>query len=83
MKLSILIASVLFAGAATTGIAYADNVDSAAPKVAETPADKSAVKPHSHVQEKTGAPQTTPDPKADKPNAAEDKSKHYHPRDMK
>jgi len=41
------------------------------------------VKPHSHVEEKTGVPQKEPEAKADKPNAAQDKTKHYHPRDGK
>lgn len=43
-----------------------------------------AVKPHSHVEEKSGVPQKAPaavDP--NRKNAARDKSKHYHPRDMK
>lgn len=77
MKISSLIAAVLFAG-----VVYADD-KAAAPKAAEAQADKAAAKPHSHVQEKTGMPQSMPEAKADKPNAAKDKSKHYHPRDMK
>lgn len=45
---------------------------------------KKKVKPHSHVEDKGGAPQTAPEPqKADKPNPATDRSKHYHPRDAK
>lgn len=83
MKRSFIIASVLFAAAATTGSAFADNDNSPAPKTAETQVGKSAAKPHSHVQEKTGVPQITPDPKAAKPNAIKDMSKHNHPRDMK
>ena len=82
MKVSSLIAAVLFASAAMTGAAYADD-KAAAPKAAEAPADKAAAKPHSHVQEKTGMPQSMPEAKAEKPNAAKDKSKHFHPRDMK
>lgn len=82
MKISSLIAAVLFAGIATTGVVYADD-KAAAPKAAEAQADKAAAKPHSHVQEKTGMPQSMPEAKADKSNAAKDKSKHYHPRDMK
>jgi hypothetical protein len=82
MKVTSLIAAVLFAGAATTGVAHAED-KAAAPKAAEAQMDKAAAKPHSHVQEKTGVPQSMPDPKADKPNAAKDKSKHFHPRDMK
>lgn len=80
MKISSLIAAMLFAGAAVSGAVYADD-KMAAPKAAEAQADK--VKPHSHVQEKTGTPQSMPDAKAEKPNAAKDKSKHFHPRDMK
>lgn len=82
MKLSSLIAAVLFAGAATTGVVYADD-KAAAPKATESQANNAATKPHSHVQEKSGVPQSMPDGKSDKPNAATDKSKHYHPRDMK
>lgn len=82
MKVSSLIAAVLFASAAMTGAAYADD-KAAAPKAAEAQADKSAAKPHSHVQEKTGMPQSMPDAKANKSNTAKDKSKHYHPRDGK
>lgn len=82
MKISSLIAAVLFAGAATTGAVYADD-KAAAPKAAEAQVDKAAAKPHSPAQEKTGMPQSMPDAKADKPNAAKDKSKHFHPRDGK
>lgn len=82
MKISSLVAAVLFAGAATAGAVYADD-KAAVPKAAEAQADKAAAKPHSHVQEKTGVPQSMPDAKADKPNAGKDKSKHYHPRDGK
>ena len=82
MKVSSLIAAVLFAGTTMTGFVFADE-KAAAPKAAEAQMDKTASKPHSHVQEKTGMPQSMPDAKADKPNAAKDKSKHYHPRDGK
>ena len=44
MKISSLIAAVLFAGAATTGAVYADD-KAAAPKAAEAQADKAADKP--------------------------------------
>lgn len=82
MKVSSLIAALLFASATMTGASYADD-KAAAPKATEAQADKSAAKPHSHVQEKSGVPQSMPEAKADKPNAAKDKSKHFHPRDMK
>lgn len=77
MKIRSLVAAALFAAAAVSGAAHADN------DKATAPADKAAAKPHSHVQEKTGIPQNAPDTKADKANAAKDKSTHYHPRDGK
>ncbi|MFZ2853809.1 MAG: hypothetical protein WAZ34_06825 [Rhodocyclaceae bacterium] len=82
MKISSLITAVLFAGAAMTATAYADD-KAAAPKAGEAQMDKAAAKPHSHVQEKTGVPQSMPNAKAEKPKAAKDQSKHYHPRDGK
>lgn len=55
---------------------------------------KSNVRPHSHLEEKTGivtkkSDEKKPDeptsdkPKAKKPNPYTDKSKHFHPRDGK
>jgi hypothetical protein len=41
------------------------------------------MKPHSHVEEKTGIPQKAPESTANRPNPAKDMSKHYHPRDGK
>ena len=82
MKVSALIAAVLFAGTTMTGVVFADE-KAAAPKAAEAQMDKTANKPHSHVQEKTGMPQSTPDAKPDNPHAAKDHSKHFHPRDGK
>lgn len=81
MKPSSLIAAILFAGAAMSGAAYADDKETA-PKAAEAQAEKT--KPHSHVQEKTGVPQSMPtEAKTEKKNPAKDMSKHYHPRDNK
>lgn len=51
-----------------------------AKKLAEA---KMKVKRHSHMEEKTGIPQKTPEAMADKPNPANDKTKHLHPRDGK
>lgn len=81
MKISSLIAAVLFSGAALSGAVYAED-KTAAPKAAEAQAEKA--KPHSHVQEKTGMTQSMPvDEKMDKSNADKDKNKHFHPRDGK
>jgi hypothetical protein len=41
------------------------------------------MKPHSHVEEKTGMPQMAPEAMSGKQNAAKDKTKHFHPRDGK
>jgi hypothetical protein len=35
------------------------------------------------VQEKTGIPQNVPEAMPDKPSAAKDRTKHFHPRDGK
>ena len=86
MKLQSALATALFATVAMLALgaqaADADKAPPAADMKAEPGA--TAVKPHSHVEEKTGVPQKAPaavDP--DKKNAAQDKDKHYHPRDMK
>lgn len=64
----------------------AEAVRKAAPAAevkAEKAAPAQAMKPHSHVQEKTGVPQDAPAAAPAKKNPANDKTKHYHPRDMK
>ena len=56
----------------------------AAPVKAEKPAEaKMKVKRHSHMEEKTGIPQKTLVAMPEKNNAANDKTKHFHPRDGK
>lgn len=88
MKLQTALSAILFATAALSLGAHAADADNASPgaemKMEKGTKPAKAVKPHSHVEEKTGVPQKAPaavDP--DKKNAAQDKSKHYHPRDMK
>ena len=82
MKVSSLIAAVLFAGTTMTGVVFADE-KAVAPKAGEAKMDKDAGKPHSHVQEKTGMQQSMAKTRTDEPKAAMDRSKHYHPRDGK
>lgn len=86
MKLQSALATALFATLALLALgAQAADADKA-PPAAEMKAEPGAmpVKPHSHVQEKTGVPQSPPAKAAPgKTNAAQDKTKHYHPRDMK
>ncbi|MBI5861747.1 MAG: hypothetical protein HZB64_06155 [Rhodocyclales bacterium] len=88
MKLKSILATSLFAATAILSAgAYAatdtgKGADAAAPAT-DIQTDKK-VKPHSHVEEKTGVPQKAPSETAPaRKNAAKDKSKHYHPRDMK
>lgn len=81
MKLqAMLSASVLAAITTLSANAFAEEK---APPAAEVKAEKAApapaAKPHSHVQEKTGISQNAPAKK----NAAQDKTKHNHQRDMK
>ena len=46
-------------------------------------ASQKKMKPHSHVEEKTGVAQRAPKAMPDHPNAAKDQTKHFHPRDGK
>lgn len=86
MKLQSALSVVLFATVSALSIgAQAADAYKAAP-AAEMKADQGAMagKPHSHVQEKTGVPQQKPAASnPGKKNAAQDKTKHYHPRDGK
>lgn len=84
MKLQSALSAVLFAGVAMLSLgAQAADADKA-PAAAEMKAGQAtkAVKPHSHVQEKTGIEHMAAAAPARK-NAAQDNSRHYHPRDMK
>jgi len=85
MKLQTLLsASILAAMTALSASAYAEEkVAPAAEMKAEKAAPAKAVKPHSHVQDKTGTPQDAQPAVPGKKNPANDKTKHYHPRDMK
>lgn len=85
MKLNAILTTLLMAAAASLSVgayaADADKTPAAEPQTAKPAAD--AMKPHSHMQEKTGvAPQKKMATDA-KTNAAKDKSKHLHPRDAK
>lgn len=89
MKLQTRIAASLFVIGglvSTAGFAAADTDKSAEakPAAAET---KKKVKPHSHVEEKGGtvsrAAPKGGDHKEAKGDPAQDKTKHYHPRDGK
>jgi hypothetical protein len=83
MKLKPTLVATLFATMAALSL----NASAAA----DTPADAKVAKvvpqkqmmSHSHVQEKTGFAPKAPEAIPDKPNAANDRTKHFHPRDGK
>ena len=83
MKLKPTLVASLFA----LMVALSLNANAAADTPADAKVDKAApqkkMRPHSHVEDKTGIPQKAPVAKPDKPNAANDKTKHFHPRDGK
>jgi hypothetical protein len=86
MKLQSALSAILFATVAALSVgAQAADADKA-PPASEMKMEQGAkpVKPHSHAEEKTGVSQKAPDAvEPGKKNPAQDKSKHYHPRDMK
>lgn len=83
MKTSSFFAAFLFACVASLSVsASAADIEKTDAKPAEMPMNKK-VKPHSHVQEKTGVPQSMPKEEMAKPNPANDKTRHNHQRDMK
>jgi len=68
----------------SSGVIAADNpVETAKEMKAEPAKAKIKVKRHSHMEEKTGIPQKMSAAMPDKPNPANDKTKHFHPRDGK
>ncbi|MCK6405786.1 MAG: hypothetical protein L6Q60_07190 [Rhodocyclaceae bacterium] len=78
MKSTPIVAAVLAAG-----FLMINPVAAEGDKAASNDAKVEKQPKHSHVQEKTGVPQSMPEKKSDKPNPAKDMSKHYHPRDNK
>ncbi len=83
MKLKPTLAASLFAIVAALSLNAGAASDTPADAKVEKVAPQKKMRPHSHVEEKTGIPQKAPVAMADKPNAAKDKTKHFHPRDGK
>lgn len=92
MKLKSIVSTGLFAAltALSMGAQAASDADKSAEAKVPTTEVKSdtKMKPHSHMEEKTGiAQQTQPAATAEKKSgnrrADKDKSKHFHPRDGK
>jgi len=92
MKLQAILPALLLATAASLSFGAYAATDVDKPQATEAQAEKPAakakkMKPHSHVQEKSGMSQHMPsadtDAAAGNPKADQDKSKHFHPRDGK
>ena len=83
MKLKPTLAASLFALMAALSLNANAAADAPADPKTEKVAAQKQMKPHSHVEDKTGIPQKAPVAMADKPNAAKDRTKHFHPRDGK
>lgn len=83
MKLLAILSAALFATltAASLGAQAADPAPAAEAQSAKQAAK--AVKPHSHMEEKTGIPAAAAPAADGKVKADKDKTKHYHPRDAK
>lgn len=81
MKLKPLISMSLFI--TVVMLSFGAQAASDTDKAAEAKATEMKMKPHSHVEEKTGVPQKMPEATSDKAKAGKDKSKHLHPRDGK
>ena len=83
---SIVVTSLLAITAAlSTGVqATSDtNTPAAAPTPATGAQEDKAMKPHSHMEEKTGLSQKAPEAKDKKLDPSKDKNRHLHPRDGK
>jgi len=87
--------SILVIGFLTTLAAFSMGVNAASDKPAEAttepkateskaePVKAKGVKPHSHIEEKTGVQQKTPEAMPSKYDISKDRTRHYHPRDGK
>ncbi|MHB1428648.1 MAG: hypothetical protein ACYCVW_08130 [Rhodocyclaceae bacterium] len=87
MNLQSILATSLLAmtAALSTGVQAASDTNTttaAQAPAAGAQADK-AMKPHSHMEEKSGVPQKAPVAKDKKPDPTKDKNRHLHPRDGK
>lgn len=78
------VGTTIAADAAANAEAGAKNAtDGSAGAKADNAAHPMKMRPHSHVEEKTGVVQRMPEAVPDRPNPARDFSKHFHPRDGK
>lgn len=83
MKLKPILVASLFAITAALSLNASAASDVPAGAKTEKAAYQKKMRPHSHIEEKTGIPQKAPEATPDKPNTAKDNTKHFHPRDGK
>ena len=83
MKLKPTLAASLFAVMAALSLNAGATSDTPADAKAEKAAPQTKMRPHSHMEEKTGFAQKKSQAMPDIKNAATDKTRHFHPRDGK
>ncbi len=90
MKLDTILSAILLAAASSLSFGVyaateADKTQAAEAQTGKPAAEVKKMKRHSHMQEKTGVPQNMPaaDAAEGNPKAAQDKSRHFHPREGK
>jgi hypothetical protein len=83
MKLKPTLAASLFALLAALSLNASVASETAAGAKEERAAIQKKMRPHSHVEEKTGFAPKAPEAAPDKQNPAKDRTKHFHPRDGK
>ena len=83
MKLTPTLAASLFAIMAALSLNAGAASDTPADAKTEKAAPQKKMRPHSHVEDKTGILAKAPVAMPDKPNATKDETKHFHPRDGK
>ena len=83
MKLNSTFAASVFALVSALSLNAGAASGTPADAKVEKAAPQKTMKRHSHVEEKTGFAPKAPEAMAEKPNAANDRTKHFHPRDGK
>jgi len=80
MKLKPTLATTLFAILAALSLNASAAADTPTVAKVEKATPQKKLRPHSHVEEKTGIPQIMPEAVPNRRNAANDRTMHFHPR---
>ena len=83
MKLKPTLAASMFAVMAVLSLNASAASDTPADAKVEKAAPQTKMRPHSHMEEKTGFAQKNSEAMPDKTSAATNKTRHFHPRDGK